>query len=786
MRDRTVNRVESWDARPFSGGFSTLRDMSEASFSGVVVSGDAWLFMLNGRIVGIVDGDIDDYEDATGTMYEAPDPSLPLLFSMQEREGTTQAKYYTNDTPLADADKTLSDANFTGYVELSENVLSGDYYLVYYGGRALPLAFVGTTNELKTGDEAYELANDEVGVYEVIKTPVNVTQVPGPRSDDADTAPTSGAATGAASAAADGAATEAGVDEEPDVSEESDAATSQSEPESEPAAGSATEPSAEPSAEAAVAEEYDAGVDDPVVESAESADSSPVESAEETPSAAGESSSESSANADPDTAGTAAPSDADAPSDAGTRTEAEKQSEAAEQTEAAGQAPAPESAEDDSSVFSEEEQWRQTKSIPSLSPSEREKRRQQQEARSSGSEQRARRQKSEQAQGATESTQTAGESGSPEQSPTNSSKSSRQRQSESANVEGAEVANTEAGQSKTASSEPDAAESRAQSSGTQPAGAQSTGAQSSGADAEGQPSAKVKQRIADLQAKLERIDAERDGLEDDLESVRAERDSLQRRVRQLENALEEAGGESTAGVTLTPAEALAGTNLFVRYGSRGAPTLDDLTGKNPDPEAINKNLRIDHHTQFESTDASVDGAPFIDFLEETSAYRFVSWLVRNLPYEILDAGHRSDLGELYDVIPEIDRAELQGVVENEGEEGAERRKFDIVLRDRMGNPLVVAELNDERDPVSGDEMEALIESAQVIGDGAEDLGAAFYVTASFFEPNALENAAAATANGGILSRSDRASFVKLARKRGFHLCLAEDRNDTFHLTVPEL
>jgi hypothetical protein len=125
-------------------------------------------------------------------------------------------------------------------------------------------------------------------------------------------------------------------------------------------------------------------------------------------------------------------------------------------------------------------------------------------------------------------------------------------------------------------------------------------------------------------------------------------------------------------------------------------------------------------------------------------------------------------------------------VEVDLEDGVERRDFDVVLRDRMGNPLVVADLNDSRDPVTGEEMETLVEAAQAVGEGTDDLGGAFYVTASFFEPDALENAGTATATGGLLSRSDRLSYVKLSRKRGFHLCLAEDRNETFNLTVPEL
>ncbi|MFB6268911.1 MAG: hypothetical protein ABEH83_03145, partial [Halobacterium sp.] len=195
MQAHTVERVESWDSRPFSGGFRELHELADREFSGAVVADGTWLFMLNGRVIGVYEGDIEDFGDADGTVYEAPHPSVALLFSMQERGGETQAKYYTNDTPLSEASETLSDANFTGYIELSENVLSGDYYVVYYGGRSMSAAFVGASEELITGDEAFERADDEVGVYEVKKTPVNVTSIPQVEDDESsDGAAAAGAA----------------------------------------------------------------------------------------------------------------------------------------------------------------------------------------------------------------------------------------------------------------------------------------------------------------------------------------------------------------------------------------------------------------------------------------------------------------------------------------------------------------------------------------------------------------------------------------------------------------
>jgi hypothetical protein len=102
---------------------------------------------------------------------------------MRTLGGETKARYYTEDTALSSAAETLADGNFTGYVTLSENVLSGDYYLVFSGGRRQECAFVGSSEELLTGDEAYQRAADEVGIYEIVDVDVEVLDVP--VSDDA-------------------------------------------------------------------------------------------------------------------------------------------------------------------------------------------------------------------------------------------------------------------------------------------------------------------------------------------------------------------------------------------------------------------------------------------------------------------------------------------------------------------------------------------------------------------------------------------------------------------------
>jgi hypothetical protein len=108
-----------------------------------------------------------------------------------------------------------------------------------------------------------------------------------------------------------------------------------------------------------------------------------------------------------------------------------------------------------------------------------------------------------------------------------------------------------------------------------------------------------------------------------------------------------------------------------------------------------------------------------------------------------------------------------------------------VLRDRMGNPLVVANVNDSRDAATEGMMVQLNEDAQAVKKRHDEFCSAFMVTTSFFEPGALETAAEAT-SGSLLSRDSRKSFVKLSRKRGYHLCLVETRSGNFHINVPEL
>ena len=87
MESETVERVTEWNSEPFSDGYAGLRELADGEFTGAVTEGGSWLFMLNGRVLGVFDGDMDRFDGADGTAYAAPDRSLPLLFAMRETGG---------------------------------------------------------------------------------------------------------------------------------------------------------------------------------------------------------------------------------------------------------------------------------------------------------------------------------------------------------------------------------------------------------------------------------------------------------------------------------------------------------------------------------------------------------------------------------------------------------------------------------------------------------------------------------------------------------------------------
>ena len=781
MDAQRIEDVTEWDARSFADGFDGLRRLADRDFSGAVTNGTAWLFLLNGRIVGVVDGELDAFADASGTAYEAPHDSLPLLFAMEEQGGTPRAQYYTNDTKLSEADRKLTAGGFTGYVELSENVLSGDYYVAYYGGESLSAAYLGNSRRLETGEKAFELADDEVGIYTVYEVDLDVHEIPestGSTStaaaggDGADADASANAGAGEDLTADDASQADAGVDESTDdepTSTADDALSADDAPSADDGPSADDTPPAENSTPGS---DTTAEADDPSVDATTAAADS--ESGEDTITqheTGDQPATESAASEPPDRTDAADSGASNAQQAEEQPTTQERPStdpskrEADSEPETSSGIPRPENGASavDEDVFSEEAEWREAKSIPALDP---DKASESPEKRASGD-----------ASGSGNSTR--GDS-----QPRSSDDTSRQRAA--------------AGGSGTSSR-------NAESAGESPT--PSTPSDENRKAVSERPSVQrneLQRRVQRLETELEEAEAaresaesERDEVAERLESTTAERDRLESELAELREELETVRNDLSEARSQLPdgdrvissEEALAATNLFVRYASQGGATLEKAHNGGVDRDELRENLRLEHHTSFDTEGVLVEGEPFEEFLHGTMEYGFTRWLVEEFPFEVRETGNESALRDLYDALPEVDRAEIGGsvsttVMEN-GEEHREQQTFDLVLRDRMGNPLFVADLNDSRDPTEEGTLESLASNGGVIAESNDAFAAAFAVTASFFEPGALETASDAV-GGGLLSRGKRKSFVKLSRKRGYHLCLVESRDGGFHLTVPDL
>lgn len=831
MNADRVEEVTSWESRSFDGGHAGLGNLAQEEFTGAVTDGDGWLLFLSGRVVGVSGGTVESFADADGTAYAAPHASLPLLFAMQEVGGDVRARYYTNDTPLAEADETLESGNFTGYVELSEHVHSGDYYVVYHRGDSLTSAFVGNNRQLKTGDEAFSLANEEVGIYKVYDVDLEIREIPGTDTStepagQRDAVTESTAATGAGSSDSDsdtdtdsdtGLDLEATIEEltEETPGETSDALGESDEmPDGQAGSGrapdmradelspeggstqvseptSSTDPSLSPesTSQAANTEDTEPDTEEPattVEPESESVDQRPEVTTpdqdrrddrdpasnagtgqEPGVSAAKEShtDTESTESGNADASETASQSQPSAATQSAEQPSATPDSEPASdgetQRDPSADAGQQENVRPDEDVFSEEAQWRETRSIPALDPEETTT----QDARKAESESIANDES--EVQG-TRKTAAAGGS------------------TEDANPPSADWSVQES-----PSSDGD--------SGVRP---DADGSATTQSDRQGEAESTSTASVERLQAALEKSETRREELLAERDSLAAERDEHAREAQRLESELAELeatvdrleaeiadAGDGSAPESMSPNRALSGTNFFVRYDSKGEPTLEEAHDGDANKDDIESNLRIEHHTIFDTEGLSVNGTPFSEWLHRSIQYSFAEWLVRDLLFEIRDTGHAGELLELYDAIPHIDRAEINGeaevTIEEDGEQKTETREFDIVFRDRMGAPLFLAELNGSREPTPEVTLHDLVTGAKVLRESNPSVAAAFGVTESFFEPGALETAEDAT-SGGLLSRNSQKSYVKLSRKEGFHLCLIEYRDGEFHLNVPEL
>jgi hypothetical protein len=771
MNTRTVTDIESWDRRPADDDLGTL---AEQRFSGAVRAGESYLFVVVGRPVGAFDFDEDTTGDLSTTptdlssfegsieSFATPDDALPLLYAMQASDSELKGRYYSNNTSIREVDRTLQEGGFTGYLELSENVLSGDYYLVYHGGTRRTVAFVGQSERLKTDEEAFDLAIDEVGIY-------NIKQVSLP--DLSFPERTTEPSTGTSDATASGETTDHDM---------SDTANGESQP-----SGEATDSLSDlPSGygEVSTPADEDGSTTDTV----------------------------SAGNGDPGatkthTSGESSASDIDidlTPTgiDGGPSQEANGSDDQAGSGENITGVNSAEQTDTDTEVSTQVVEPTSSKTkeiIPAIIPLSEER------TQKIDTKQKAPSQAeppetilSEQSSSA-EDTQSQVGSTAPVGNGTSTTEPGPTSEEGVGPVSVADdhvIPSVDPGRTAHAS----AVENENGTSDT----AETVTGEEADTDTSSVDDKIVEQELSRLRAVVNDRQEALSARTSDLEQVRgdlAEREavieSLRERLAESTSRVEAmstriAELENQVGATeetvnpdlrsLSPAEGLAGTSLFIRYRSKREPTLDDVSD-GVESGGVTDNLRLEHHTQFDASKVSIDGNSFEAFISSIQPYKFVQWLIRVLPYEIRDTGNAKSLKALYSAIPTLDRVEFATGVEVEDETVT----FDLVCRDRMGRPLLVANLSDVRDPTNAEQLGSLVEDATVVSRRHESLVAAFAVTSAYFEPAALETANDATSES-LFSRSKHKSFLRVSRNQGFHVGLVEDREESFYLSVPEL
>lgn len=185
--------TDHWDSVPVDGpGSRSLEEFGSAGrrFSGGLdwstSAGRTSILVVNGFAVR-ANRDLPSPGE-TGRVdraREAPAPELPYLVAVHGR-GKRQLRRYTGDLPIERVIGDLSGTSFTGYVELSDRVYSGDYYVAFHAGRPGFVALRSEDRPPLCGDDARNRMVDEVGIYTVHElhvNPVDLSAPPGERGE---------------------------------------------------------------------------------------------------------------------------------------------------------------------------------------------------------------------------------------------------------------------------------------------------------------------------------------------------------------------------------------------------------------------------------------------------------------------------------------------------------------------------------------------------------------------------------------------------------------------------
>ncbi|MDR9411404.1 MAG: hypothetical protein RI544_02290 [Haloquadratum sp.] len=308
--------------------------------------------------------------------------------------------------------------------------------------------------------------------------------------------------------------------------------------------------------------------------------------------------------------------------------------------------------------------------------------------------------------------------------------------------------------------------------------------------------ARVETTVEERDDRITRLTAEYEGTigeqADTIDAQQRQIEQLQAQVANLEQTVahqqaELEGEELIETEELPPRAAFEQTNLFIRYRDKAGPSLRDFRMQNAAIGKVRENLAVEYHTHFDAARTTVEGESFEAYLHGATEYRFIQWVTGDLLALIEETGNRGAMGPLFEAVTAIDRVELYGEVSASvaTEDEPISRPFDIIARNQVGDPLLVADVNTTPAATTRAMTESMTEKLADLAPAIADIAAGFYVTESFYDPGALQ-VIADQISGGIIPRTSKRSYVRMGRGRGFHLCLTERRGEQFYLNVPDL
>lgn len=139
-----------------------------------------YLIIYNGELLSVTESDSyqiikpskindDIFTDIDSIDLYIPDiKELVLVIGLESLGYSKLKSFYTEDTSIEEIDNKLQDSEFDGYIEISENTISGKHYSMYNNGSRSNLTI--KDSEYITGEKSHERALSYAGLYNLYKS----------------------------------------------------------------------------------------------------------------------------------------------------------------------------------------------------------------------------------------------------------------------------------------------------------------------------------------------------------------------------------------------------------------------------------------------------------------------------------------------------------------------------------------------------------------------------------------------------------------------------------------